>query len=249
MATDVTPRLAATTILVRSLGREPEVLLMKRGDQARFMPNVHVFAGGALDAADESAAAYGCCRGLDDAGASRELGLPSNGLRFFIAAIREVFEECGLLLAYDTHGELVDLSGWDESSLQDLRRRLSSGTLVVAELCLSQGWKLAPDQLHFFSHWITPPGRIRFDTRFFLGAVPPKQNPSLVGTEMSELVWRTAEAALKDHVNGRLLLRYPTRVLLQDIAEMRDVDALFDFVRTPRTILPITPDLPPDVEP
>src|SRR5882762_4510663 len=105
---EVTPRLAATTILVRACGTQPELLLLKRGEHARFMPNAHVFAGGALDTNDEDADVYALCKGLDDAGASEKLQLSSNGLRFFVAAVREAFEECGLLLAYDSHGEMVD---------------------------------------------------------------------------------------------------------------------------------------------
>ncbi len=61
--------------------------------------------------------------------ASRQLNLPSNGLRFFVAAVREAFEECGLLLAYDARGEVVDLSAWDESQLRDIRLQLSAGQL------------------------------------------------------------------------------------------------------------------------
>jgi 8-oxo-dGTP pyrophosphatase MutT (NUDIX family) len=242
---EATPRLAATTILVRARGSQPELLLLKRGEQARFMPNAYVFAGGALDADDEGADAYSLCQGLDDARASRQLNLPSNGLRFFVAAVREAFEECGLLLAYDARGEVVDLSAWNESQLRDVRLQLSAGHLSIAGLCRAQGWRLAVDKLAFFSHWITPPGRLRFDTRFFLCAVPPHQIASLAGDEMSELVWRTAAEALSEHTSKKLLLMYPTRAILQEIAALRGIDELFAFAGRPRVITPITPVLPP----
>ena len=246
---EVMPRLAATTILVRARGLNPEILLLKRGEHARFMPNAYVFAGGALDLDDESPDVYGVCQGLDDALASECLKVPSNGLRFFVAAVREAFEECGLLLAYDSSGEVVDLSLWDESRLREARLQMSSGKLTMAELCLRHGWRLAVDKLAFFSHWITPPGRLRFDTRFFLGSVPPKQAASLAGNEMSELVWRTAAEALAEHANKQLLLMYPTRAILRQIAAMRGIDELFDFAGRPRDIAPITPVLPPGVRP
>jgi 8-oxo-dGTP pyrophosphatase MutT (NUDIX family) len=242
---DVTPRLAATTILVRARGTQPELLLLKRGEHARFMPNAYVFAGGALDLKDESADVYALCKGLDDAHASRKLSLESNGLRFFVAAVREAFEECGLLLAYDARGELVDLMDWDESRLRETRLRVSTGALSIAELCSANGWVLAVDKLAFYSHWITPPGTMRFDTRFFLCAAPARQAASLAGSEMSELVWRTAAEALADHVDKKLLLMYPTRAILKEIAQMRGIDALFEFAAQPREILPITPVLPP----
>jgi 8-oxo-dGTP pyrophosphatase MutT (NUDIX family) len=244
----VTPRLAATTILVRARETQPEILLLKRGEHARFMPNAYVFAGGALDPDDESAEAIDLCEGLSDRCASERLQLPANGLRFFIAAVREVFEECGLLLAYDSHGEMVDLTPWDESRLQEVRLQLSAGQLSLAALCKAQGWRLAVDKLAFFSHWITPPGRLRFDTRFFLSLAPPKQHAFLAGNEMSELVWRTAAEALAEHASGGLLLMFPTRSILKEIAEFRDIDALFEFASLPRVITPITPVLPPGVQ-
>ncbi|HMI36288.1 MAG TPA: hypothetical protein VK505_01570 [Steroidobacteraceae bacterium] len=244
---DVTPRLAATTIVVRARGTQPELLLLRRGEHARFMPNAYVFAGGAVDPDDESADARDLCQGFSDRCASERLQLPSNGLRFFIAAVREVFEECGLLLAYDAHGEWVDLTRWDESRLREVRLQLSAGELSLAALCKAQGWRLAVDKLAFFSHWITPPGRLRFDTRFFLSIAPPKQNAFLAGNEMSELVWRTAAEALAEHASGRLLLMFPTRAILKEIAEFRDIDALFEFAGRPREIKAITPVLPPGV--
>jgi 8-oxo-dGTP pyrophosphatase MutT (NUDIX family) len=246
---EVTPRLAATTILVRPRGTQPEILLLKRGEHARFMPNAYVFAGGALDLSDESADVYRLCEGLDDGRASEQLKVPSNGLRFFVAAVREAFEECGLLFAYDSRGDVVDLRHLGESQLREMRLRLSAGDLSFAELCQTQGWRLAVDKLAFFSHWITPPGRLRFDTRFFLCSAPSGQTASLVGNEMSELVWRTAAEALSEHANKQLLLMYPTRAILKEIAAMRGIDELFDFAGRPRVIAPITPVMPPGVRP
>jgi 8-oxo-dGTP pyrophosphatase MutT (NUDIX family) len=240
------PTPAATTILVRPRGSQPEILLLKRGEHARFMPNAYVFAGGALDPQDDGAEARELCQGLSDEGASERLRLPSHGLRFFVAAVREAFEECGLLLAYDVGGELVDLTLWDESRLREMRLQLSAGRLSLAGLCRSQGWRLAVDKLAFFSHWITPPGRMRFDTRFFLALAPVNQHACLVGDEMSELVWRTAQEALSEHASGRLLLMYPTRAILKDIAALRDIDELLEFASRPRQIDAITPVLPPD---
>jgi 8-oxo-dGTP pyrophosphatase MutT (NUDIX family) len=242
---EVTPRLAATTILVRARGSQPELLLLKRGEHARFMPNAYVFAGGALDLHDESADVYALCKGLDDAHASKKLQLPANGLKFFVAAVREAFEECGLLLAYDARGEEVDFTDWDESRLRETRLQVSTGALRIAELCGANGWQLAVDKLAFYSHWITPPGALRFDTRFFLCAAPAKQTASLAGNEMSELVWRTASEALSEHAHRKLLLMYPTRAILKEIAAMQNIGELFEFAAQPRKISPITPVLPP----
>src|SRR5277367_5540323 len=124
---EVIPRAASTTIFVRDGAPKPQVLLLKRGERANFMPNAYVFAGGAVDASDESAEACAVCSGLDERLACERLHLESAGLRHFVAAMREAFEECGLLLAYDTAGKWVDLRAWDESELLETRRQLSTG--------------------------------------------------------------------------------------------------------------------------
>lgn len=242
------PRAASTTIFVRDGAAKPEVLLLKRGARAKFMPNAHVFAGGAVDASDASDEVYALCAGLDDGHACERLALPCAGLRHFVAAVREAFEECGLLLAHDSSGQWVNLSAWEESELRETRRQISAGRTTLAALCKSHDWRLAMDELVFYSHWITPPGvPRRFDTRFFLCPVPAQQSASLASDEMSELVWLSAQQALAQHKSGRLMLMFPTRTLLDEIANFDDIDALFAFARRPRIILPYTPQVPPDM--
>jgi 8-oxo-dGTP pyrophosphatase MutT (NUDIX family) len=238
----VVPSPAATLILVRERGGLPEVLLLKRGAQARFMPNAYVFAGGAVDPADATEEVYEACAGLDDNQASGRLALPANGLRFFVAAIREAFEECGLLLAYDPADRIVDLTGWDEARLRGLRAQVCAGQLGLAAICKLHGWRLAVDRLAYFDHWITPANlKRRFDTRFFIARAPALQNASLVGDEMSDLVWRSAAEALAGHSSGELLLMHATRTILGEIARFDHIDALFAFAQGTRKILPTLP--------
>ena len=130
-----------------------------------------------------------------------------------------------------------------------MRLALNAGDVRFLDACRGEGLRLATDRVHYFSHWITPPGAVRFDTRFFLSRVPRCQDASLAGNEMSELVWHTAAEALAEYARGRLLLMFPTRAILKDIAEFRDFDALFDFANRPRNIVPITPVLPRGVQP
>jgi len=219
---------------------------LKRSAGARFMPNAHVFAGGALDANDSLEESYHLCPRLNDAQASIRLNVPRDGLRYFVAAIRESFEEAGLLLAYDGSGGMVDLSGWSDAQLCEIRSRLSAGNIDLSSLCRQHGWHLAPDRLAFFSHWITPPAsRRRFDTRFFMAAAPLHQTASLVGSEMSELVWRTPAEALAQHAGGQLLLMLPTHAVLSEMARFAAIDELLDFARCRTGIVPFTPDAPP----
>ena len=244
-----TLRPAATLIVVRASDDGPEVLLMKRSAGARFMPNAYVFAGGAVDNADSSAEVYALSRHLDDRQASDTLELPDHGLAFYVAAIRETFEECGLLMAYDEAGALVDLSRWTDAQLHHARSEVGSGATGLADLCRRHNWHLAPDQLHYFGHWVTPVGLpLRFDTRFFIAPAPGLQHASLASTEMSELIWRAPREALRDHAAGRLLLMRATLATLEEIANFRDTDALFEFARQPRRIAVTLPVLGVDVQ-
>jgi 8-oxo-dGTP pyrophosphatase MutT (NUDIX family) len=241
----VAPIPAATLIVVRANENQvPEILLLKRSATARFMPNAYVFAGGAVDAVDSADKVYGLCRHLGDAGASARLDLPKDGLRFYVAAIRETFEEAGLLFAYDQAGDLVDFCAWDEAQLRRIRSAGAS-TADLHALCTANNWHLATDRLCFFSHWITPRGsQRRFDTRFFIARAPSRQVASLANTEMSELVWRTAADALGDQAQGRLMLMLPTRTVIQEIAQFEHIDSLLKSARQRSGISPITPDLP-----
>ena len=108
---EITPFPAATVTIVRDAPRGLEVLLLQRAHSLRFMPGAYVFPGGALDPADSSAEMHAMCAGPGDEAASRTLGVERGGLAYWIAAIREAFEEAGILLAYDATGGIVPLNG------------------------------------------------------------------------------------------------------------------------------------------
>jgi 8-oxo-dGTP pyrophosphatase MutT (NUDIX family) len=219
---------------------------LKRSAQARFMPNAHVFAGGALDPNDAADGVGALCPVFSDAQASTRLNLPQGGLKFYMAAIRESFEECGLLHATDDGGNFVDLNSRSRAELHDIRSRLSAGRIDLASLCTRERWRLAPEQLFFYSHWITPPGsHRRFDTRFFIAAAPPRQSASLAGSEMSELIWRTPAEALSQYADGQLLLMLPTHAVLSEMAQFDDIGSLLKFACRRTGVVPITPEMPP----
>jgi 8-oxo-dGTP pyrophosphatase MutT (NUDIX family) len=237
-------------ILVRARGHLPEILLLKRSATARFMPNAYVFAGGAVDPGDATDEVYGLCAPWGDEQASKRLDLPAHGLRFFVAAIREAFEEGGLLLVYDAAGHMVDLTDWDTARLHQLRAQMCAGQLSLETLCKLNGWRPAADGLAYFAHWITPMHlKQRFDTRFFIARAPAQQRASLVSEEMSDLVWRTPAEALAEHSSGALLLMHATRSILGEIARFDHIDALFAFARTSRKIPAVMPGSAAAVQP
>lgn len=237
------PRPAATLVLSRDAPDGIEVFLLERAAHAAFVGGAYVFPGGAVDPSDEDEYLLAHCSGLDDAAASRLLGLDRGGLAFWIAAIRECFEEAGLLLAYDQSGEILRLEHPDVADrFAEQRRRLISGELSFAELCRSNGLRLAVDRVFYFSHWITGQGRPRrFDTRFLIAIAPASQTPSHDSGETVDQIWIRPAVALERHRRGDLKLVFPTIKTLEALAHFTHTETLMEYLRTPRQIAPMAP--------
>ncbi len=227
------PRLSATIVVVRDGDRGLEVLLSRRAESADHTSGAWVFPGGILDPADR--AAHGVCVGLDDAEASRRLGLEQGGLDFWVAAIRECFEESGLLFASTATGSLVDLDGADAARMATWRGALHRRERTLAALCESQNIRLAADRLVYLSHWLTPLGRAkRYDTRFFIAAAPAGQTALFDGTEMVEQLWISPAEALARSRSLKLLT--PTQKTLDVISRFADSAALMAWAVAPRSV-------------
>src|SRR5690349_21701412 len=160
---DRPPRPSATLVVVRNGAQGLEVLLSRRAERGDHNSGAWVFPGGLLDGGDR--AAHACCAGLDDVAASARLELEAHGLDYYVAAVRECFEESGLLFAYDARGELLQLDAELAERIAPWRGALHRGERSLGELCEAFGVRLAVDRLAYLSHWITPPIRPkRFDT-------------------------------------------------------------------------------------
>jgi 8-oxo-dGTP pyrophosphatase MutT (NUDIX family) len=253
---EITPLPAATVTLVRDAPRGLEVLMMQRSFSLAFMPGVHVFPGGALDPSDDSPALRACCAGLDDAAASRALGLERGGLAYWIAAIREAYEEAGILLAYDARGEIVSLNRNTAQRYHAYRQAHDRGHGDFTALVLEENLRLAADRLRYFGHWITPVGSPRrYDTRFFLAIAPANQDVRHDNREAIAHVWVQPREALELCARETMNLRLPTiktlerfaacstaAELLAEIASAQEVRALLPrFTRDGRSVLPGEP--------
>lgn len=224
MSQPVVPRPAATISIVRDVAGGFEVLMMQRTLSAGFMPGAYVFPGGAIDREDRDRELYALCSGVDDAAASRVLGVERDGLAYWVGAIRECFEEAGLLLCYDAAGELIRFKDpATEARFGAHRDALNARKITFLEFCRAEGLRLAVDRLTYFSHWITPVAAPkRYDTRFFAAIAPQHQQPLHDAQELIDTVWvRPAEALDRDRA-GKLSLRTPT------IATLRQFDAACD---------------------
>lgn len=233
-------RLAATILLVREASSGPEVFMMQRPGGVDF-PDLHVFPGGKVDQQDFLP---DLVEGLDDTEASRRLGLSAGGLRYWIAAIRECFEECGVLLAY-REGQPLRLSGGAEvARFAAYREQLIDNALSLDDICRMENLRLAADRVIYFSHWITPEqAPRRFDTRFFIAVMPPEQATVAHVWETVADEWVRPRDALEAGDTGRWQMIAPTIITLTSIAEYRQVQELLGAVVSERHIFELTDDL------
>ncbi len=213
-------RTAASLLLLRDGGDGPEVLMLRRAERdGDLRSGVTVFPGGVLDARDRDA--HPLCLGWDDAGASARLGVACGGLDYLVAAVRETFEEVGLLLA---EGD------FDLEHLQAWRQELQAGRNGIAEFCRAHDLRLDLRGLVYFSHWLTPPGLPkRFDTRFFVARAPAGQVAEADCGEALELMWLTPQAALAPQRGLKLLP--VTQRTLQALAAHANVDTALAAAR------------------
>lgn len=227
----VTLRDAATVILVRDApedGGEPsiEVCMLRRNLDSEFVAGVYVFPGGAVDPEDYGDDIEALCPGRTDAEASALLGIPSGGLAFWVAALRECFEEAGVLLAFrpaDQGGDEVRrLDTTDPASLARFviyRDALNAGTTRLLDVCRTEGLALDVGSVHYVSHWITPElAPRRYDTRFFITAAPSGQVARHDDGETIASIWIRPREALSRFRDGEIELLPPTIENLRNIA-------------------------------
>jgi len=249
MSQPVVPRPAATISILREAAAGFEVLMMQRSMKADFMPGAYVFPGGGIEREDSDPALFELCSGLDDAGASEILKVEQGGLCYWIGAIRECFEEAGLLLCYDRSGELVSLDQPDlEARFIEHRAALNRGELSFLDFCLREELRPATDKLTYFSHWITPlAAPKRYDTRFFATLAPARQHPLHDAEELVDTVWVRPGEALEQERVGRLSLRKPTIATLETFHAACDCPSLFRSLQAQQpNIRPILPAISQD---
>lgn len=227
---------ASTVMVIRDSAAGPEVFVARRVKGMAFAGGMTVFPGGGVDAADDDPdlawsgpAPRWWANRLDcDEPRAR---------RLVCAAARETFEECGVLLADHVDGTQVSDAGRYHSRRAELEEHRLTFSSFLAEEQLS----LAADRLRPFDHWITPPVEPRrYDTRFFLAALPEGQEPDDQTTEVDLTMWARPVELLEDFRSGRSMLLPPTWAQLRHLSEFADVASALS---AERTITPIQPDI------
>lgn len=199
------PTPAAGLILLRD-APALEVLMTERHSAMGFAGGALVFPGGKIDPADLDAAWADYCDGWQS--------LPHDWRAAAVAAIREAFEEAGVLLARGPEG---DVEAARAEILRDLwGERLKQSNEAFLPMVRAEGLRLAVDRLVCFAHWIAPPGlHRRFDTRFFAALCPSGQTGVADGNEAVEAVWIAPKAALAETAAERRRLIFPTKRKLE----------------------------------
>jgi 8-oxo-dGTP pyrophosphatase MutT (NUDIX family) len=214
------PRDAATVMLVRDGERGMEVCMLRRNLNSDFVGGAYVFPGGAVDPHDSSAEVEAICLNRDDKDASRQLGIDHGGLAFWVAAVRECFEESGVLLAVDSDGEVVSMA--DDATAERFaqwRHKVNNDGTSLVEVCAAENLRLMMGDIYYFAHWITPVGPTRrYDTRFFVAAAPPGQIPAHDDRETIATVWINPADALEQQKAGKFDLIFPTIKNLEAIS-------------------------------
>ena len=224
-------RPAATAVLLRDGAVGPEVLLLRRHRSSGFVPGAYVFPGGRVDAADAGPATLALLDG-------REPDAEPDA-SYIAAAVREVFEETGVLLARDAAGRPAadasapEFARWRAALLED--------RATLADVLAALGLRIAAGDIVYCAHWITPVAEPRrYDTRFFLARLPEGAEASVDEREMTDAVWLRPAEALERFRAGRLPMVFPTVHTLESLAPFSSVTEALDAFRG----CAVTPTLP-----
>jgi 8-oxo-dGTP pyrophosphatase MutT (NUDIX family) len=248
-------------MLVRpGAGKGLEVFMLRRSEASHFVPDVYVFPGGTLDDSDFSERALARAFGVDELNLQRQFraqpapsfpapfGTPPRikAAGLLVAAVRELYEETGVLLACDAHGKpLSDAElAPHRARLHESRALVQRGELPFYELLAHLEVYANAAALALFSHWITPPPfPRRYDTHFFLALASPDQAAVADAYETHDGVWISPHDALEQCAAGTFRMVYPTIKHVERLAQFAGTRELFDFTRT-KPIYSIMPDTP-----
>ena len=220
------PRASATVVVMREGASGPEVLLLRRNRATGFVPGAWVFPGGRVDAADGEEALADRWTGLTPEGAAGRLGMGMDAdppaIAYYGAAVREVFEETGLLVA----------GAEAPAGLSSAREALLGRGVPFSRVLGTLNARLDGTAIEYIAHWVTPVAEPRrYDTRFFAARVPAGATAVHDEREMTGIVWLTPRAALARHRAGDLPMIFPTIRTLEDLCDFATVEDLLAHYR------------------
>ncbi|MBB1155575.1 NUDIX hydrolase [Amycolatopsis dendrobii] len=235
-----TPKDAATVILLRDVSDGVEVFLQHRVMGMAFAGGMTVFPGGGVDPRDADASV--AWAGPPPSWWAEQFTCDESLARALVcAAVRETFEESGVLLAGTEDSVVADVAPYHEA-----RKALESREISLAGFLADAGLTLRADLLHPYAHWVTPPQeQRRYDTRFFVAKLPEGQRADGATSEAAAAGWQPPAEAVADAREGRRTLMPPTWLTLVELAEFAKADAV---LAEPREIVKTVPTLVRDGE-
>ena len=236
---------AATIMLLRQAAGSPEVLMLERHANSEFLPDLYVFPGGRVDPGDHELADRVAGLTADQALERAPSVPPDTALAFFVAAIRETFEEAGVLLARQ-RGESELVSGALAAELSNYRLELQEGKRSLRQIAEDYDLELEAGRLSVHGHWITPEVvPKRFDTLFFTAAAPTDHEATHDGVESSNHVWIQPEEAIAQARRKQKKMNLPTLANLQTLAGFERAEDAIESSRQ-RKVVPILPTVTSD---
>jgi 8-oxo-dGTP pyrophosphatase MutT (NUDIX family) len=218
----VAPRPAATIVLMRDVEPGIEILLLKRSRSAGFVPGAYVFPGGRVDASDATEDTLSRMDGLTPEAAAERLELPNAdppAIAYYLAALREAFEETGILIGSGPDGEPPRTAAADPT-VDAVRDDLMEDRVTFAEVLDRLRCRIDGTSVEYLAHWVTPlPEPRRFDTRFFAARVPAGSEPIVDPREMTDALWIAPADALERSDNGELPMIFPTIKTLEHLSD------------------------------
>ncbi len=242
-------RPAATVVLVRPAASSYEIFMLRRTGSAAFAGGMYVFPGGRVDG-DDHLHKYDAVRSEPSADQHAQIAALGNEWRgFYIACLREHFEEAGLLLAYDRSGELLRFDDpVSHERFTAYREPLHSGAMSLRQICEAEGLTLAIDRVNYFNRFVTPLGRPRrFDTRFFIAAAPADQAGYHDDKETVDSIWISPQEALARNDAKEFDLMRVTRMQLESLSNSSSAADLVGWAAANRAFPVQRPAIPRDL--
>jgi 8-oxo-dGTP pyrophosphatase MutT (NUDIX family) len=232
MTETMKPKQAATVILLRPAASKTfEVFLTRRPDDMPFLGGMYCYPGGTVRKEDYAPAMLQRCVGLTPRQAQKFIGArfsPREAFGLWVAAVREVFEEVGVLFAVEESGRRFSPDPESAHRLYQMHRQMLGKSLGFRALLETLGLRCDLSSLAYFSYWQTPAQfSMRFDTRFFIATLPPDQTPLATSHEVAHSLWITPDRAVQLFAAGELPMIFPTFAALRTLADFETVETVF----------------------
>ena len=230
---DMPVRPAATVLLIDDRP-ELQVFMMKRNANIQFAGGMWVFPGGSVDDSDNAGNYSRFCIHRSDAEASGQLGIGRGGLAYYVAAIREAFEEAGILLALhrETEAPLELVEDAVREHFDELRDAVNDGSKDFLEVVEQEQLILDAAQVHYVARWITPPGAPRrFDTRFFVSRMPAAQAPIHDDNELVNSDWLSPREVIRRASANEMGMLPPTLRMVEALAAFDSAEQVIEAAK------------------